>query len=145
MFHCNSHYASIAFGWFRLTLHEVDVSHTSCILLLWDEVQSLMSFLISLSFLPSRAKEFHFQCHPLVMVSLCGLLILVWGIALWSAVGALNAASAFSFPQTLTCPGTQHRSMIIQYYLLRLFELVLWFQPKLDKKKNLISVPREHF
>ena len=27
MFHCNSHSASIAFGWFRLTLHEVDVSY----------------------------------------------------------------------------------------------------------------------
>ena len=27
MFHCNSHSASIAFGWFRLTLHTVDVSY----------------------------------------------------------------------------------------------------------------------
>ena len=29
MFHCNgpSHSASIAFGWFRLTLHKVDVSY----------------------------------------------------------------------------------------------------------------------
>ena len=47
------------------------------------------------------------------MASLSGLLISVWGIALRGAVGALNAAFAFSFPQTLTCPGTQHRSMII--------------------------------
>ena len=85
------------------------------LLLLWDEVQSLMSFLISLSFLPSLAKEFHFRCHPLVIASISGLLISVWGgIAFWGAVGALNAAaSVFSFPQTLTYPGTQHRSMII--------------------------------
>ena len=52
------------------------------------------------------------------MASVTGLLISVWGIALRGAVGALNAASfaaasAFSFPWTLTCPGTQHRSVII--------------------------------
>ena len=27
MFHCNNHAASIAFGWFRLTLHEVDMGY----------------------------------------------------------------------------------------------------------------------
>ena len=27
MFHCNSHFASIAFGWFRLTLPKVDESY----------------------------------------------------------------------------------------------------------------------
>ena len=101
------------------------------LLLLWDEVQSLTSFLISLSFLPSRAKEFHFRCHPLVMASLSGLLISVWGIALWGAVRALDvasfaAASGFSFPRTLTCPGTQHRSMIILSSLaLRISSLIL--------------------
>ena len=47
------------------------------------------------------------------MASLISLLMWVWGIALRGAVGALNAASAFSFPRTLTCPGTQHRSVII--------------------------------
>ena len=46
-----------------------------------------------------------------------------------SAVGALNAtsfaaASAFSFPRTLTCPGTQHRSMIILSSALRISSLV---------------------
>ena len=82
----------------------------------WGPILNVL--LSSLSFLPSRAKEFHFRCHPLVMASLSGLLISVWGIALWGAVRALNAASfaaasAFSFPRTLTCPGTKHRSMII--------------------------------
>ena len=95
MFHCNSHSPSIAFGWFCLTLHKAEESclvwpnlslaRTVSIrlLLFWDEVQSLTSFLISLSFLPSRAKEFHSRCHPLVMASLSSLLISVWGPLLW--------------------------------------------------------------
>ena len=58
------------------------------------------------------------------MASLSGLLILVWGIALGGAVGALNAASAFSFPRTLTCPGTHHRSMILSSSALQISFLV---------------------
>ena len=92
------------------------------LLLRWRPILNVLFW--SLGFLPSRAKEFHFQCHPLVMASLSGLIISVWGIALWGAVGALNAASAFSFPQTLTCPGTQHRSMIISSLALQISSLV---------------------
>ena len=71
---------------------------------------------------------------------LSGLLISVWGIALWGAVRALNAASAFSFTRTLTCPGTQHRSMIIlSSSALRISSLV---STKIGEKESDLSAKR---
>ena len=142
MFYSNSHSASIAFGWFRLTLHKVDVSYVGvtqsesgenhfypCTFVMrWGPILKVLFDLSQLSSFSSQGVPL--RCHPLVMASLSGLLISVWGIALWGAVGALNAASfaaasAFSFPRTLTCPWTQHRSMIISSSLaLRISSLV---------------------
>ena len=73
------------------------------LLLLWDEVQSLTSFLISqLSSLSS-------QGVPLLMPPVGD------GLPKWFphiGMGGL-LYEVLSFPWTLTCPGTQHRSMII--------------------------------
>ena len=88
-----------------------------CLFLLYDNGHCLTSVLISLNFLPSRPRIFHFWCHLDMTASLSDALISAWGIALWISSRGLSAASlailsAFSFPSTFTWPGTQHNSIL---------------------------------
>ena len=117
----------------------------------WGPILNILFDLSQLS--SSRAKEFHFRCHPLVMASLSGLLISVWRIALWDAVACRGPSmlyplllhQLFCFPRTLTCPGPQHRSMIIlSSSSLRLSSLV---STKIGEKEesDLSAWPEEQF
>ena len=156
MFHCNSHSTSIAFRWFRLTLHEVDVTQSesgenrfyqSTFVMRWSTILNVLFDLSQLSSLSS-------QGVPLPMPPIGD------GLPKWSPHTGMGdcftrcrrapqccifcCCICFFVPPDINMfrdPAQIYDNIIF----FGLFELVLWFRPKLEIKKNLISVPREHF
>ena len=69
----------------------------SLLLLLHEELHSLMSHLTSFSFLPSRLRDSKLSCHPLLDSSLICLFKSVWRIAVPSVGPFVLIAACFFF------------------------------------------------
>ena len=106
-----------------------DSTFSTLLFLFSEDFYFLMSFFISLSFLPSWFNEFQYRCQCSNTASLTTRFMLECNIALggsWSSCIAASfaAESALSFPAMPMWLGTQQKSMVVRLSALFISSLI---------------------